>query len=181
MTIERRRFLEAGLGLASFPALIQAQAGRSSGELVMAPPGQSRVQTDGSFVFKVAGSDTAGRYSVMESGTVTPPLHVHHAQDELFYVLEGEFGFQVGNQKFKLGRGGSVLGPRGLPHGFIAVGGSGKLLIMFEPAGTMEAFLTETTKLTANGQRPSPAILAAVFRQHGLEIVGPALTEASFS
>ena len=44
------------------------------------------------------------------------PLHVHANEDELFYVLEGEHVFTVGDEEFAASPGGLVFAPRGVPH-----------------------------------------------------------------
>jgi mannose-6-phosphate isomerase-like protein (cupin superfamily) len=44
------------------------------------------------------------------------PLHVHHADDEAWYVLEGELGFQLGEEEVTAAAGSAVLAPRGTPH-----------------------------------------------------------------
>ena len=45
----------------------------------------------------------------------SPPLHLHQAEDEVFYVLEGEFRFQVAGEERRLGSGESFLAPQGVP------------------------------------------------------------------
>lgn len=44
------------------------------------------------------------------------PLHVHHADDEAWYVLEGALRFRVGDEEVEASAGGAVLAPRGAPH-----------------------------------------------------------------
>ena len=46
------------------------------------------------------------------------PWHVHHAEDEAFYVVEGQMTFLCGEQKVRAGAGTFVYGPREIPHGF---------------------------------------------------------------
>jgi mannose-6-phosphate isomerase-like protein (cupin superfamily) len=74
---------------------------------------------------KVSGADTAGQLVVFESTTSSgngPGLHKHADQDEWWYVLEGEFIFQVGDEKFRAKVRASVFGPRAVPHSFLSVG-----------------------------------------------------------
>lgn len=101
-----------------------------------------------------------------------PARHLHYDQDEWFYAVEGEFILEVGQERFTLGPGDSLLAPRRIPHvwGF-AGGGTGRVLIMFSPAGTMEAFFREVTK--ANAMPPQDPEL---WRAHGMELVGPPLS-----
>jgi quercetin dioxygenase-like cupin family protein len=101
-----------------------------------------------------------------------PPRHLHHAQDEWFYCLEGEFRLEVGEQSFRLQPGDSVLAPRQIPHVWAHVGDKvGRMLITFMPAGQMEAFFQEVNK--ANAMPPQTPEL---WRAHGMELLGPPLT-----
>ena len=123
---------------------------------------------------KVSSQDMEGDLYIYESRTVGkggPPLHVHAHQDEWIYVLQGEYEFQVGTERYRLKAGDSLLAPRQVPHAFSYEGeGLGKMVIVFQPAGKMEAFFHEaarrTKPLTADEQKD-------FFRRHDLEVVGP--------
>lgn len=69
---------------------------------------------------KISGSDTDGDLAIFEQTSLSQgkgtPLHLHHSQDEIFYVLEGAYYFQVGQQKFNLKTGDSIFLPRKVPH-----------------------------------------------------------------
>lgn len=100
-----------------------------------------------------------------------PARHLHHDQDELFYVTEGEFFIEVGEERFRLTQGDSLLAPRRVPHVWAHIGnGRGSMLITFSPAGKMEAFFREVTK--ANAMPPQDPEL---WRAHGMELLGPPL------
>ena len=100
-----------------------------------------------------------------------PARHLHVAQDEFFYAVEGEFVVEVGDQRFAMQPGDSLLAPRGIPHVWACVGsGRGNMLITFSPAGQMEAFFRAISK--ANAMPPQDP---ALWRAHGMEIVGPPL------
>jgi mannose-6-phosphate isomerase-like protein (cupin superfamily) len=101
-----------------------------------------------------------------------PARHLHYDQDEWFYILEGEFQFEIGAEQFRLQSGDSVLAPRGVPHGWAFIGaGQGRILVTFRPAGKIEAFFREVTKAYAMPpQDPAP------FRAHGMELGGPPLS-----
>jgi mannose-6-phosphate isomerase-like protein (cupin superfamily) len=124
---------------------------------------------------KVSGADTAGQFVVFESTTSPgngPGLHKHASQDEWWYVLEGEFVFQVGEQKFRANAGSSVFGPRSVPHSFLSVGTiPGKMIISFQPAGRMEAFFEEFAKVTT--VQPDAMVNGSLY---GIEGVGPRVT-----
>src|SRR5579871_6429848 len=76
-----------------------------------------------------------------------PARHLHYDQEEWFYILEGEFLFEVGADRFQLHPGDSLLAPRRVPHVWAFAGeGQGRILIAFLPAGRMEAFFREVTR-----------------------------------
>ena len=100
-----------------------------------------------------------------------PARHLHVEQDEWFYALEGEFVLEVGADRFTLAPGDSLLAPRRVPHVWAHVGeGRGRMLIVFNPAGQMESFFRLTTQANA-----MPAQDPALWRAHGMELLGPPL------
>lgn len=100
-----------------------------------------------------------------------PARHLHYDQDEWFYAVEGEFIVEVGDERFRMHPGDSLLGPRRVPHVWAFVGETrGRMLIAFTPAGQMEAFFREVTK--ANAMPPRDPEL---WRAHGMELLGPPL------
>jgi mannose-6-phosphate isomerase-like protein (cupin superfamily) len=92
-------------------------------------------------------------------------------QDEWFFVLDGEFLFQVGENTFRLAKGDSILGPRTVTHAFASLGDTGRLMIIYQPAGTMEKFLCRWQPIDDG----SPKDWQDLHRAHGMEIVGPPL------
>src|SRR5688572_6159049 len=88
-------------------------------------------------VVKASADTTGGAFSVFEeSEPVDTPLHVHSREDELFYVLEGEHVFRVGDEERRAGPGDVVFAPRGVPHfQRRVVPREGRLLVMTSPAG----------------------------------------------
>jgi len=87
--------------------------------------------------------DTNGAYLLVEAmlapGTEPPP-HVHTHEDELFYVLEGEFDVYVGKDAFMAKAGECVFMPRFKPHAFVIRSSRLRLLALFTPAGLEEVF-----------------------------------------
>ena len=124
--------------------------------------------------FKVVGQDSGGAALVIENTNRAkggPARHLHVEQDELFYVLEGEYLIEVGQERFTLEPGDSLLAPRKVPHVWAYVGEKlGRLLITFTPAGNMEAFFREVSKTDA-----MPPQDPAFWRAHGMELLGPPL------
>jgi mannose-6-phosphate isomerase-like protein (cupin superfamily) len=131
---------------------------------------------------KAAHDDTAGAYTLLEQTTPPlfgPPLHVHGAEDEAFYVLEGVLYVVCGDQSFDARPGSFVMLPRGIPHAF-QVGDSGaRLLQITSPAG-FEGFAHEVGDPAADTGLPPPAApdiprLVAAAERHGSSIIGPPL------
>jgi quercetin dioxygenase-like cupin family protein len=88
-------------------------------------------------------ADTNRAYSLFEATLVPgtePPPHVHSREDELFYVLEGEFDVYVGKEVLNGKTGECIFLPRFKPHTFIVRSPRLRLLILFTPAGVEEAF-----------------------------------------
>jgi mannose-6-phosphate isomerase-like protein (cupin superfamily) len=114
----------------------------------------------------LSGEDTNGQYALVES--VTPPgggvplLHTHPVQ-ETFRIIEGEFEIYgrdaAGNKYATPARAGETVHvPSNSPHGFRNVGQTpGKLLFIFEPAGTMELFFAEVGQPLAANTPPGPS------------------------
>ena len=126
---------------------------------------------------KVSAKDTDGAMSVFEFSPPRkggPPCHIHHDQDEWFYVMEGEFDFQIGDERFRVRTGESVFAPRKIAHVWASVNDKpAKMMIVFQPAGKMEAFFREVGKLTG---LPPQEEFQRLFRAHGMEIVGPPMS-----
>ena len=129
------------------------------------------------FHCKISTSDTDGELYSMETTKFNeggPALHVHKNQDEFFLVLEGQFAFKVGDQKFIGNAGDLVFGPRGIPHTFSKVGkGRARMLVSFTPALRMEEYFNASadgrvSKMTAEEKH-------AYQIECGFETVGPAI------
>lgn len=107
---------------------------------------------------KVATEDTGGALFMSEQPTERrgfgPPKHYHENEDEWFYCLAGEYVVEIGDQRFRLAAGESILGPRRVPHAFVYDGsGSGRLLVGFTPAGHMEQFFRDLEKRGESHQK----------------------------
>ncbi len=127
--------------------------------------------------FKVLTKDSRGDLFVMEHTSPKkggPPRHLHHNEDEWFYVVEGDYIAEIGSDRLRLKAGDSLLGPRGVPHAWAFVGDTpGRLLITFAPANKMEAFFRDNAKRNQNGEYLNDA---EVYRAYGLELLGPPLS-----
>jgi quercetin dioxygenase-like cupin family protein len=97
---------------------------------------------------KCESNDTNGAFFLVEATLAPgnePPPHVHSYEDELFYVLEGEFDVYVGQKVFKVRTGESVFLPGFVPHAFVVRSPRLQLLTLFTPAGLEGAFRGEST------------------------------------
>ena len=135
--------------------------------------GEQRGLGVSTIAFKVVPHDSSGLLILENTFHAKggPARHLHYDQDEWFYVLEGEFLIEVGQERRRLQPGDSLLAPRHVPHVWAYVGDTrGRILITFMPAGNMEAFFREVTK--ANAMPPQDPEL---WHAHGMELVGPPL------
>jgi len=125
---------------------------------------------------KVSGSDTDGGLAIFEQTSLSQgkgtPLHFHHSQDEIFYVLEGSYYFQVGDEKFKLAKGDSIFMPRKVPHAWTQISETVKITVIFQPAGKMENFFVTVAALD---HEPTPAEMQTIFAANEMQVVGPSL------
>jgi mannose-6-phosphate isomerase-like protein (cupin superfamily) len=132
---------------------------------------------------KIGRDDTDGRYGLIE--TVVPvglgsPWHVHHEEDEWFYVLDGELTIYVGDARLSLPAGGFGFGPKGVPHTFFAEQPEGaRILVGLQPM-QYEGFLREVgvpapeRVLPPRPEgHPDMARLARIVARNGFEILGP--------
>jgi quercetin dioxygenase-like cupin family protein len=88
--------------------------------------------------FLATGEDTQGQFALMEQMTRkgnVPPRHIHHREDETFYVLEGEMTFSVGDRTIKATPGTMVFAPRDVAHSFTIDSEQVRILVQITPAG----------------------------------------------
>lgn len=131
---------------------------------------------------KSSAATTAGRVAVLEH--LAPrgagsPLHVHHREDEWFYVIEGELTFWVGGEVITAPAGAFVYGPREVPHTFVVSSDEARFLLVAEPAG-FEDFVRALAEPALDLAIPPAATeppdfdrLAALAAEHHIEILGP--------
>lgn len=125
---------------------------------------------------KVSTKDTDGQFCVYEYvgvQKVGPPLHIHLNQDEFFYIIEGSYLFQVGDERKTLEAGDTAFLPRNIPHTWLQLTDKGKLIYLTQPAGTMEAFFS---KMSSFKTMPTQGEISKIFAAHELRLVGPPLT-----
>ncbi|MBS1757290.1 MAG: cupin domain-containing protein [Bacteroidetes bacterium] len=122
---------------------------------------------------KISSKDTETELAVFEQTGLTPnggpPLHIHPHQDEWFYIVEGEYLFQVGDEKYQMKIGDTIFLPRNVPHAFVQLTEKGKAIVSYLPAGKMEDFFAATDKWTS---LPSKEEIVKVFAEHDMQVVG---------
>ena len=118
------------------------------------------------------GEQTAGRLGLVDMVEVPaghmPPLHVHHRQDEGFYVLDGDVTLHLPGRSVPCGPGDYLLAPRGVPHAYEVGDRPARWLITSSPAG-FERFVAAVAAL----EQADPERLTAVASAFGIEILGP--------
>lgn len=187
--MQRTAFLK-GCAAALLATGIKSAAARTpaAGRGILVRAGHDRFDSpqslfDGDiFATKVSGRDNGGALYLFESSRARlggPPLHYHYDQDEWWYILEGEFLFQVGDEQFTAAAGDSVFGPRRVPHAFAKLhDGTARMLLGYTPAGRMEEYFGAVSRGAQKGF--TQAQREAFAREHGFEFVGPALTFDKF-
>lgn len=108
--------------------------------------------SDAEFVLRASADTTDGAFAIIEEiAPLDTPAHVHEREDELFYILEGDHVFEVGDDVYPVGPGATVFAPRGTPHAHRrVVPRAGRFLTMLSPAG-FEGFFRELAAAEAAG------------------------------
>lgn len=120
----------------------------------------------------VKSEETGGRFSLVEHPiaphALAGPMHVHEHEDEYSYVLEGEVGFQIGDEVFSAGPGQLVAKPRGIWHGFWNAGDApARVLELISPGGFESYFVELAPLLQPERDREG---MARVQAKYGLEM-----------
>ena len=134
-------------------------------------------------VVKATAETTNGAYGLVESLIApgsSPPMHVHHREDETFYVLDGALIVRCGDETYDAPAGSYIFLPRGVPHTFRVVSQTPvRMLTLLTPGGGEGVFIgagRPAERLTLPPKTPPDiAKLKAVALQFGSEIVGPPL------
>lgn len=125
--------------------------------------------------FKIDGADTGGLVSIVEHpfdvGALVPP-HVHHREDEISYVLEGEIGFRSADDEVVLAPGGYIVKPRGQVHAMWNAGRTPARMIEVITTAGFEDFFREVAALVATDP-PSPEQLGELAARYELPFAEP--------
>ena len=124
---------------------------------------------------KATGEDTGGVYTLLDQLAPPgfgPPLHVHHLEDEPFFVLEGLVRFRCGDREFLVENGGYVYLPKRVPHAFrVEASAPAHLMQMTLPPG-FERFVEEISVPAPSLTLPPPVPLTADLADR-LSALGP--------
>jgi mannose-6-phosphate isomerase-like protein (cupin superfamily) len=127
---------------------------------------------------KISSRDTNGAFAVFEGRTLPlegPPLHRHTDQDEYWFIVKGEYRFEVDGREIYASAGATVFAPRGSSHTFQNWGTEPGWTITTVVPGGVDLFFEELAALFPSGARPDPAKLHSVFQKYNQELLGPPL------
>ena len=138
----------------------------------------------GRITVKAGGAETGGAFAQIETDDPRgggPPRHLHHREDETFYILEGEITALVGDEQIDLGAGDFLFAPRGVAHSYVVRSERARMLVTLSPSGVEKLFVSLGAPVTS-AEPPAGAVmppmdeLARLFADHGVEILGPPLS-----
>jgi quercetin dioxygenase-like cupin family protein len=146
----------------------------------LAGQGEARWWFAGLAEIKAAAEDTGGLLTIVEV-TEPPgaeaPLHVHHREDEGFWILEGEVTLYVGDERIEASAGDFAWGPRDIPHRY-TVGPSGCRMLFICTPGGFEGLVREMsvpaetrTLPPVSDEEPDMEMVATVARKYGAELL----------
>lgn len=133
-------------------------------------------------IVKATSESTGGSFSMVYQiappGHATP-YHLHHAEDEAFYVLDGEFTFICNGTKTVLGPGGYIFLPRGVPHGIrVSASVPSTILILAMPGTGFVGMMQEMAvpaveRVLPVPKEPNVEKLTRLCAKYQIHILGP--------
>ncbi len=132
-------------------------------------------------------AQTGGAFGLVQMDVAVghgPPLHIHRAENEAFWILAGRLTVRCGDEEFIAGPGAFVYTPRGIPHTFrLEDNTPARRLVLLTPGGG-EGFFIDAGRPAAGPGLPPPAppdvaALAAVAARYHQEFIGPPLASAA--
>lgn len=181
-----RRSLLSMLGVAAITPLTRAEATapdqpKGSTTAIVEPGGNryayAEKATAKNAPCKVTSADSGGAFSAFENVMPPkqgPPLHLHHRDDEWFYVATGRFVFEIDGKRTEFGKGGSVFAPRGLSHRWANIGSEDAILLVTVFPGGFERFFDDISHANAaKGGDMSFDEAKAIYARYGMDLLGP--------
>jgi mannose-6-phosphate isomerase-like protein (cupin superfamily) len=133
-------------------------------ELFAAPLAGSQIRSDRASLVVVEWRDPGGGG---EPPMYIAPLHVHHEDDEAWYVVDGALTVRVGDDDVEIPAGGAVLVPRGTPHTYWnPTPEPTRYVLVMTPR--IKGLIDALHALTERNQHT----LVATFREHASEYLG---------
>jgi len=152
----------------------------------MANRGEQLWFLDTHVTIRVSSSEGSSGVSVLEHQARlgdSPPLHVHHDEDEIFHIIDGEVRFRVGDDDLRAMTGDTLLAPKGVPHSYLVLSRQGARFLTITRGG-FERFVRALGRPAQRNSLPDPSgpptpdqaeALAQTCREYGIELVGPPL------
>ncbi len=162
----------------------QGEQGAASGGIILGPDEGRIIPGTDAITLKATSEETGGSIGFLEATSLPgygPPRHIHHSYDELFYVLEGEFLFLVGERQTSALPGTFVFIPRGTVHAAKVIGSEpGKVLIAYIPGGLEHSFEEFAQLRTEQGEDANRSTgqgmtVEEINEKYDSEFVGPPL------
>jgi len=123
--------------------------------------------------FMISGANTESRFALVthpvEPGWFSPP-HTHTREDEYSFIIEGQFGFEIGDREFEAGAGSLVFKPRDVRHAFWNLAAGRGLILEIVSPGGLEGFFEKALDLFEGGALPSPEATERLARSYGCEV-----------
>ena len=135
----------------------------------------------GRVTIKAGPDETGNAFSQLvtdEPQGSSTPIHIHHNEDETFYVLEGQVTMFVGDDRIDIEAGDYCFVPRGVTHAYLIRSERARMLVTISPSGTEQLFVSLGVPVTGpepptEAVMPSMPELVRLFAQYGTEILGP--------
>jgi quercetin dioxygenase-like cupin family protein len=135
----------------------------------------------GRYTVKIGSEQAGGRLFQLLCGDRrggAPPLHIHHREDETFYVIAGDITFFVGDQRIEATAGDFIFAPKDTPHAFLVTSDRAEYLTTYSPAGVEQFFAEVAPRVVPGASAPPPSApdpeeFARIAGSYGIEIVGP--------
>jgi len=134
----------------------------------------------GLMTMKATSKETGGAFLLFEDRVVrgkATPLHIRQNEDETFYVLDGEILVFIDGVEHRVGPRGVAVAPRGVPHAFLVISETARLLTLLIPGSAESFYRAASDPATADTDPSGPVdferVRKAAQSSGGMKIVGP--------